>query len=104
MENLTVTPEYLERLARILDTAAEQAERAAAETKGIPTEVEKTWGSLFRTVNDSFVHVGHTRHYAVTGLKAACINLAEIARSAADAYANCDALAAENLNKQMLDY
>lgn len=104
MENLTVTPEYLEGLAQILDAAAEQAEDAKKTTMHVPDEIELTWGPFLRGTNDAFTHAEHNRHYAVSHFKAACTRLAKIARSAAAAYASTDALSAENLDKQLLDY
>lgn len=101
MEDLAVTPEYLEELERMLLAAADQAEQAQAETVHVPVEVETTWGPLFREVNDPFIHAEHARHKLVGRIKTQLHALAKFVHSAGAAYASTDALSAENLDKQI---
>lgn len=104
MADLAVTPEYLEQLARILDRAANQADRTNAETTHIPHKVETSWGSTFRAVNDAFVHAERGRREAMGNITRVCNDLAAKLRATANAYASSDTLAGENLDSQMIHH
>lgn len=103
MAELSISPEYLEQLAQILDKAAEQAARAKQETTSIPTEV-KSWGPLYPTSSGTYIEVERRRHSAVGHVQSLCVELAAQLRAAGEAYTSTDALVGENFDKQVLDY
>lgn len=101
-ENLVVTPEYLEMLAREQDAAERLAKDAKRKTEDVEKEVWLTYGSFSNSENRAFTHVEHARHDAVDRIQSRCRDLAAMLRAAADQYASTNAVLASNLDKQML--
>lgn len=99
MTTLTVTPDYLERLAAFQDHASEDAASAARVARGIGHAVWVTHGLISGDSNRALISAEVARRRAVEAIQASAVELADWLRHSADAYRETDHDAAWQLNR-----
>ncbi|MBO0677341.1 ESX-1 secretion-associated protein [Mycolicibacterium sp. S2-37] len=102
MANLTVTPDYLEKLAKKQDDAVTEAGGAAGAASGTGTSCWINHGVISGASNSSISTAEDSRAAAGKTISQACSDLAAKLRVARQAYASVDAELGGNLDKQVL--
>jgi len=102
MEDLSVTPEYLEHLANKQDESSKELEDAAHEASGIGSAVWLSHGLICGACNVAVVKAEAAHTAACEAMEAVSADLAEKLRAAEDAYEDADEEAGEDLDKQVL--
>ncbi|OBI59772.1 ESX-1 secretion-associated protein [Mycobacterium sp. E796] len=102
MANLTVTPDYLEKLAKSQDQASTTAGDAATATSKIEVAVWVTHGVISGVSNSAFTAAEKARQGAGNNIKTAASDLAAALRTAGKTYAAVDEELSGNLDKQVL--
>ena len=103
MADLTVDPDYLERLAKKQDDASGKAADAATAAAKIETAVWVTHGVISGVSNSAFTAAENVRRNAGKNIATAASDLAAKLRTAHTAYADVDSDLGANLDKQVLD-
>jgi len=102
MDNLAVSPEYLERLAENQDAAEKSIGDAATEPSGTGYQVWVTHGVICGASAQAITKAVKVRTDAVSNTQAVSAQLAKKLRSAEAAYERTDSQAAENLDRQVV--
>lgn len=102
MANLSVTPEYLDKLAKKQDDAASAAAEAATTATGVSTSCWVTHGVISGSSNGAFGTTADARKAAGETLQKASADLAGKLRTAKLTYQGVDEDLSENLDKQIL--
>lgn len=102
MANLTVTPGYLEKLAKSQDEASKTAGDAATATSKIEVAVWVTHGVISGVSNSAFTAAEKARQGAGNNIKTASSDLAAKLRTANQTYEKVDNELSGNLDKQVL--
>jgi hypothetical protein len=101
MEDLEVTPEYLEELAEKQDESTEELEDAASSASGIGSSVWMTHGLICGGCGAAVTRAEAAHAAACKAMQAVSTDLAEKLREAEDYYEDTDDQAAANLDKQV---
>ena len=102
MANLTVTPDYLEKLAKRQDDAVTEASGAASAASGTGSSCWVNHGVISGASNSSITTAEESRAAAGKTINQACSDLAGKLRVARQLYADVDAELGGNVNKQVL--
>jgi Excreted virulence factor EspC, type VII ESX diderm len=102
MANLTVTPEYLEKIAKRQDEAASEAAGAASAAAGTGSACWLTHGVISGSSNSSIGDTESARQAAGNAIKQASVDLATKLRTAKETYTAVDSELGGNLDKQVL--
>jgi len=103
MADLSVTPEYLEKLAKKQDDASGKASEAATAASKIETAVWVTHGVISGVSNSAFTAAEQVRSNAGKNIATAASDLAAKLRAADTVYAGVDDDSSVNISKQVLD-
>lgn len=101
MDDLTVTPEYLEKLAQYQDRASEEATATGKTTSGVSHDVTVSHGVISTSSNEEVRDVEHHRKAAVESVAHAAARLAENLRAMKDAYLRVDTDSSRNIDRQI---
>lgn len=102
MANLSVTPEYLDKLAKKQDDAASAAAEAASTATGVSTSCWLTHGVISGSSNGAFGTTADARKAAGETIRDAAADLAAKLRTAKITYQGVDEELGGNLDKQIL--
>jgi hypothetical protein len=102
MANLSVTPDYLDKLAKRQDDAAGAAAEAASTATGVGTACWITHGVISGSSNGAFGTAADARKAAGDTIRKASADLAAKLRTAKITYEGVDDDLGGNLDKQML--
>lgn len=102
MTDLTVTPEYLERLAQFQDQTSDEARSAAHAAFEIRKAVWVTHGLISRASNVAIARAEQARRNAGHAMSGSAADLAEWLRHAAGAYCNTDRQSAQSFARQVV--
>ncbi len=102
MAELTVTPDYLEKIAKRQDDAAAEASGAATAHSGVGSNCWLTHGVISGPSNLAVSTAEEACTAATNTCKKACADLAAKLRTARQAYAGVDAELGGNMDKQVL--
>ena len=103
MTNLSVTPGYLEVLAKKQDEASSEAAEAAGAVTGLWSVCYATHGVISGLSNEAFGHAESAYRGAADSISTAAKDLAANLRKAKIVYEGVDGDLAGNLDTQMLD-
>ncbi|MBY0443050.1 MAG: ESX-1 secretion-associated protein [Mycobacteriaceae bacterium] len=103
MANVTVDPDYLEKLAKLQDEAAEGSAQAGELTDGISRTVWTTHGVVSHVSNHEITAAENSRATAAQNISDASARLAATLRPTAQTYAGVDTGLGWNLDRQVRD-
>ncbi|MBY0441025.1 MAG: ESX-1 secretion-associated protein [Mycobacteriaceae bacterium] len=101
MDKLTVTPEYLEKLAQYQDRANAQATATSETTSGVSHEAAVSHGVISTPSNEELRDVEHHRRAAVHSVADAAARLAANLRALEETYLCVDTDAGRHIDRQM---
>lgn len=90
MDELTVTPEYLEKLARQQDEARDRSMAAAGATSGVDDDVETSHGVISDDSNHAVARAERQRKLAAENIAKASAVLAQRLRDLEKTYRSVD--------------
>ncbi|WP_205877232.1 ESX-1 secretion-associated protein [Mycobacterium camsae] len=102
MEELTISPSYLEQLAIKQEQASTAVAEAAAATSAMTKAVWVTHGVISGSSNTAFEAAEAVRRAASVNLRTVATDLAAKLRTAKETYVGVDEELGSNLSKQFL--
>lgn len=103
MDDISVDPAYLEKLAQLQDKAVEGSDQAGELTDGISHAVWTTHGVVSRVSNDAITAAEKNRATAAQNISDASARLAAKLRPTAQTYTGVDTELSWNLDRQVGD-
>src|SRR5215813_3375724 len=102
MQDLVVTPNYLDKLATIDDQTSDKTASAAGVASGISTDLWVTHGVICEKSNRALTDAEAARRSLVEAMQSFAHQLALKLGTAADAYSSTDQEMAANIDKQIV--
>lgn len=102
MEDVSVDPDYIQRLAPYQEQAADAFGSAAGVVSGMAHQVSSTHGVVCDGSRAALRNLEEAHNHLAATMQGFSTQLAEWLRTAAYAYGSADDLAAKNLNRQVI--